>query len=198
MAVTREYIPPPLEGAPPPSLVPVDAHQHRLTPETEVTCINRSSQVLLAQSNGQHYEIPPGMFRCRYADAKLFQARLIVPGTRAGLLGRGGSIRAESYIGILGIDPPEKCQPLTPARERQAAETKEAFDRSTMESPSARTVRRVKTADVRGKVPGQAATRANFAARQVEDQATEEARERARTAFVPPKGKAPEPDDDEV
>jgi hypothetical protein len=188
MAADSQYIPPPLEGAVP-SLVPVDTDARTLRPDTVVTCRHRGTRILLTQFNGDHYEIRPGLFQCRYDAARHFQARLIVPGTRQGLLGRGGSVRAESYIGILGLDPPEKCAPLDPDAAAKADAASEAYDRSTMEMPSERHVVKVKTKDVRGRVPGQAAK--NYAGRQIEDQATDEARERARSVFTPPTSAAP-------
>lgn len=142
-------------GEMPGNLVPeAKATRQELTPETPVVIRNRGLRLLRDKFDGQDYAIPagPGTFWLPYGAAKHFQARLIIPGTR---LGTGG---AQSYIAILGIDPPEYCEMFDQAEYDRQQRIVEGLDRSSLD-PERQDVRVLTTATARAGIAGQGAGR---------------------------------------
>jgi hypothetical protein len=90
-----------------------------------VLCINRGDKVLEDTFDARHVKIPPGHFEIEYAAAKHFQRRLIVKGTKHAT--PGGEYA--SFIGIIGVNPPEMCEPFTSDVLRAAEATPEALAR---------------------------------------------------------------------
>src|SRR5690348_6564706 len=197
--MARQYSRPDLpDGADVRDLVPVDADTRTLTPKTRVTCINRGVETLLVQHNGHHYEIAPGLFEVAYATARHIQQRLIVPGTRQRTVSQRGVIRATSYIGILGVDAPEACEPFTVAELNAFGVKHEGLDRESMPTRRDREVTQVSTKAVRGKTRGQAATQRRQFDSQADEQGSDEAAERARNTFTPPARSDAERDEREL
>ena len=92
----------------------------------------------------------------------------------------------ESFLGIPGIDPPDMCEPFTPAELEKIGQKVEAIDRTGQESEFSV----VRTAAQRAKIPGQGAIGAR-ARRPVADgsqQFSPQAAEAARLAMTPPEG----------
>jgi hypothetical protein len=103
--------------------------------DERVTCINRGRNALTCTYDSMHKVIPAGLFEIEYEAAKHFRDRLIVPGTK--------NVEANafvSWIGILGVDHADKCQPFTDAQLLSFGEKVEAIDRSSMSLPSDREI----------------------------------------------------------
>lgn len=160
-------------------LVPHDRAKNALLPDSIVVCINRGTEVLHGQHNGIIYEIPAGYFRCKYATAKHFKGRFIVPGTRH----PENYDRAQSFIAICGLDPDAACVPFTRDELEAMGERVEGLDREQMVEPSRRRTKAVsmKSAEGRG-----AASRGAAPLIQGDVQGTEAAAARAAEAFTPP------------
>lgn len=95
-------------------------------PNERVLAINRGRRVLHETFDAHHFEIPASSkFYIEYGAARHAQARQIVPGTRNAT---DGSYR--SFIGIIGVDPPELCEPFTNEELAKMGEAVEAIDRS--------------------------------------------------------------------
>lgn len=101
--------------------------QQELTPDREVVAINRGVKPIKDMFDGQHFVIPPGLFRGRYDMVKHFQDRAVVPGTRNV---EGGT--EESFIGIIGLDEAARCEPLSVEQLERAGLAIEAIDRQTL------------------------------------------------------------------
>lgn len=118
-----------------------------LGPDTEVTVIFRGGPPIVDMYDSRDYVVPekpdgldlvdyraqwcdPAYFTMPYAIALHLQERSIVPGTR-----NPTNFRiASSQLGILNVDPPDRCQPFTPDQLKRFGGTyKEGIDRSLME-----------------------------------------------------------------
>lgn len=136
----------------PVSLLPESKQQgEALTPDTPVVIMNRGLGEIRDTFDAQHYVIGPGptKYWVPYGAARHFQERCIIPGTRA--LGAGGF---QSYIAILGVDPPELCEMFDLATfQRQQAHI-EALDRRALD-PDRQTAKPVATSAIAGAVSGQ-------------------------------------------
>lgn len=93
-----------------------------------MTCINRGSEPYIDKCDGRDYIVPPGYFEVEYEVADHFRLRSVVPGSRDPLTGA-----QESFIAIIGIDPPERCVPFSADAEAQYAQQVEAIDRTVVE-----------------------------------------------------------------
>lgn len=125
-----------------------DDKANELTPDTFVTCINRGRRPLVDMFDAQNYVIPPGYFQLQFGAAQHFQKRQVVPGTKN--LAVGGF---KSWIGILGVDSPELCEPFTDDELEHYGEAVEAIDRSA--EPDGASVRIIRTSSARAGVSGQ-------------------------------------------
>lgn len=142
-------------GQMPGNLVPeAKAQRKELTPETPVVIRNRGLRTLRDKFDGLDYAIPagPGTFWLPYGAAKHFQARLIIPGTRNGVNG------FQSYIAILGIDPPDQCEMFDQAEFDRQQAIVEGLDRSQLD-PERQDVKVLTTATARAGIAGQGAGR---------------------------------------
>lgn len=88
-----------------------------------VVCINRGRKPLIDTFDARHVEMPAGFFEIEYGAAKHFQRRLIVPGTKV------NAAEFVSWIGILGVNPPELCEPFTDEELGRFGENIEALSR---------------------------------------------------------------------
>lgn len=105
----RTYTPPELSADTKiADLVPSDTGGAELTPDTIVTCINRGRRELVDKFDGREYRIPVGHFRCKYGEAVHFQLHQGIPGSRD-----VHSRKQSSWIGVVNVDPPERCRPFT-------------------------------------------------------------------------------------
>jgi len=171
-------------GTPIQSLAPTDLPSDQLTPDRIVRCINRGRDVLEVQFDSRHFHIEPGYFECTYAQAQHFKSHLIVPGTRD----RHAHERVVSWIGILGIDRPERCTPFTDEELAFYGQQVEGLDRGTSDFEDEREVERV---DLRGRASNtrhrpRTSPKGALDA-QIDRQATPEAKQAAATAFKPPR-----------
>lgn len=144
------YVKPQLpEGVQPVDLtVSASAGPVREPAENErVVCINRGRKPLVDTFDARHYEIPAGFFEIEYGAAKHLQRRLIVPGTR-----NITSNEQVSWIGILGVNPPELCEPFTDEQLAIYGENVEAIARD-VDHGFGREVRVVPTNAVRASSP---------------------------------------------
>lgn len=92
----------------------------KLEPETIVTVIHRGDTPIEDKYDAVDYVIEPGYVDMPYGAALHFQARAVVPGSRiVAATGRSpdGIVKPKqaSFLGILNVDPPEKCRPFTEA-----------------------------------------------------------------------------------
>jgi hypothetical protein len=149
----REFEPPTLGASP--MLAPVAA-QKKLGPESIVTLVFRGGPPIVDKFDGRDYIVPPmpadvqpwewqeithtaSHWQVEYQVAAHLQARAIVPGSRNPHTGK-----TASQIGILEVDPSERCEPFTP-EQLQAFGLAEAIDRSAAELPSMRNVQVIST-----------------------------------------------------
>lgn len=107
-----------------------------LTPDTQVLCIHRGRHIIRDKFDGVDYEIAPGKFIAPYGAVQLFRDHAVIPGTRNPELGY-----QQSYIGIIGIDDPRDCEPLTDEEVKKFGAKVEAIDRDALVDPDAREVR---------------------------------------------------------
>lgn len=121
-------------------------------PDQRVLCINRGEKPLLGcMFDGRAIDLPgrsdanpSALFYIEYQAGKHFQRRLIVPGTK--------NLEGQTYvswIGILGVDPPEHCEPFTHEELVRFGEKAEAIDRETFTDPADRNVQILKTSSAR-------------------------------------------------
>lgn len=92
-------------------LTPATESRDALTPETPVVVINRGRETLVRKFDGRDYPLKPhteGLIKMPYGAALHFQRHCVVPGTRDVASGA-----EQSFIGILGVDPDEWCEPFT-------------------------------------------------------------------------------------
>lgn len=123
-----------------PSLTPESAGGNELTPETRVLAIHRGRHTFTDKYDGVDYRIAPGKFTAPYGAVAHLQRRAVIPGTRDV---EGGT--EQSYIGIIGIDDPALCEPLTDEEVAKYGAAVEAIDRSAMSSKTDRTVKTIAT-----------------------------------------------------
>lgn len=158
-------------------LVPESSNGHELTPSTPVLCIHRGRKPFTDKFDGIDYVIEPGKFEIAYGAAKHFQDRAVIPGTRDPEVGS-----QQSYIGIIGLDEPALCEPLTDEECERFGAAVEAIDRSTMISKEDRDVTVVKTGvratrGAGGKRPDIKATKDDVMAKTGQSDAKVDARE---------------------
>lgn len=130
-------------------LSPVNEASQALTPETSVVVINRGRATLVRKFDALDYPLRPhteGLLRMPYGAALHFQRHCTVPGTRDVFSGA-----EQSFIGILGIDPPEWCEPFTDEQCERFGIAIEAIDRSGEDEPVQ--VANVNAATAAGKIP---------------------------------------------
>jgi hypothetical protein len=130
------------------NLVPEGLGGTELTPKTRVVIINRSAHPYHDKHDGRDYIVLPGLSEVEYEAADHFRSRSVVPGTRDPITGK-----QEHFIAILGIDPEERCVPLTEGEQLQADEAPEAIDRTSM-SGADRDVKVVSTQAARSRTAG--------------------------------------------
>lgn len=161
------------------NLVPESNDGNSLTPTTTVLCIHRGRHRIVDKFDGQDYVILPGQFMAPYGAALHFQNRAVIPGTRNPELGV-----QQSYIGIIGLDSDEMCEPLTDDEVDRFGAAVEAIDRSSLTDPADRTVTVLKTGAAAGRVRGQGGSKRP----QIDTsaQASDAAREAAEHAFDSP------------
>lgn len=115
-----------------------DAKANRITPDSIVTVINRGRVVLERKWDGEDYalrpfthnggtEDAPYLMSMPYAPAAHFQHHCPVAGTRDP---NSPDLRAESWLGILDLDPPEACIPFTVEQCHDFGQAIEAIERS--------------------------------------------------------------------
>lgn len=132
-----------------------DEKANKLTPDTMVTVINRSRETFVRKWDAEDYallpythdggtEDRPFVMRMPYGAALLFQRHCVIPGTRNP---DSNTLAAESYLGILGIDPDDACTPLSDDELRTLGHAIEAIER---DSSAPVKVVDVKTATRRG------------------------------------------------
>lgn len=130
-------------------LSPVNEAQQALTPETIVVCINRGRETLVRKFDALDYPLHPhteGYIKMPYGAALHFQRHCTVPGTRDVFSGA-----EQSFIGILGVDPPEWCEPFTDEQCQRFGIAVEAIDRSGEDEPVQ--MANVNAATAAGKIP---------------------------------------------
>src|SRR5262245_7405544 len=110
------------------NVVPSDLKAQELTPKTRVICINRGSEPYVDKCDGRDYVFPPGYFEVEYEVADHFRLRSVVPGSRDPITGA-----QETYIAIIGIDPPERCVPFSDVDQEHYSQAVEALDRGAIE-----------------------------------------------------------------
>lgn len=122
------------EGVKPVSLVPAGA-KPQLEPKTRVLIVNRGDKPYRDMFDGRKYIVPPGVAEVEYEVADHFRSRSVVPGSRDAVTGK-----QDHYIAILGIDKPERCEPLSKPENDKAAASPEALDPETIDAPGKRQV----------------------------------------------------------
>jgi len=83
-----------------------------LDSNTEVLVINRGPNALSLKWDGEDHRIPSHretLIRMPYGAARHFQEKAVVPGSRDAQ----NLTAQESFLGIIGIDPEEACEPFT-------------------------------------------------------------------------------------
>lgn len=169
------------------NLVPEDSKAAELTPHTSVLVINRGRKPLHDKYDGRDYVIGPGHHWMPYGAALHFQRRAVVPGSKN--LELGGW---QSWLGILGVDSPDLCEPFSDDALRAVGERVEAIDRRAFSNPDDQAVTTVATGIARASAPGQGmlgGARQGGARRPDLDastQATPEAAARAAEIMTPP------------
>lgn len=162
-------------------VVPDNALGQELTADRMVVVINRSREKKAVKWDGQDHVFMPGANDVAYGIALHAQSKLVAPGSRNVETGA-----FESFLGIPNIDPPSMCEPFTDDELKKLGEKVEAIDRTGQEAAFVVAT----TAEVRSKLPGQAAGSRGGRRPQADGnlQATPQAAEAARLAMVPPKG----------
>lgn len=160
-------------------VVPENQHGDILKPETKVVIVHRGDQPLVVKWDARDHVIRPGYNEVEYQVALNAQAHLIVPGSRNVETGT-----FESYIGIVGIDPPEMCEPLSPVENAAAQAKVEAIDRTGQDGK----FKVLQTSTARARMSGQGAGRARRPVSDGSVQASPAAMEAARYAMQPPSG----------
>lgn len=131
------------------SLLP-DHNQGELTPKTPVICVNRGPRTLTDMHDGHQLTVPPhATFQATYEQAVHLQRRQIVPGTKS----PDSPDQYVSWIGILNIDSPDRCEPFDDEFLARYNEAKEALNRDEM-SPADRDVQVVSTRVLRPRLGG--------------------------------------------
>lgn len=143
------YRKPEIDGVKPINLVPEHGKGTVLKPDTPVLCINRGIRAIHDKWDGIDYIIPPGYFEVAYGAADHFRNRAVVPGSRNPETGK-----QESFIGLVGIDRPERCEPFTPEQCEAFGLRVEAIAREELTSPEARAVVTVDTRSVQARMVG--------------------------------------------
>jgi len=148
------YNPPQIDRSKVRSLLPAHRQKQELKPDTLVTCLNRGPRRLVDMFDAEEYVIEPYMlFEVTFACAKHFQNRLIVPGTRNPNPADTELPQSVSWIAILGVDPPQACEPFDPALLERFGEKVEGLNRDALPSAD-RDVQIASTADLRRLLPG--------------------------------------------
>jgi hypothetical protein len=163
------------------SLVPMHEHGLKLTPETVVLCVHRGVEPLVDKYDGRDYEILPGFFEVAYGAALHFKARAVVPGSRNPETGK-----QESFIGIVGIDRPERCVPFTLEECERFNLIPEAIDRQSLSSRAAREAHLENVSAVLSRMPGAGITGHMRPQIDMSQQATPAAEAAAEQALTPP------------
>jgi hypothetical protein len=114
-------------------LVPESSEGQALTASTTVLVRHRGRHLIVDKFDGRDYPIRPGLTYMPYGAALHFQARAVIPGTRNPEVGS-----QQSYLGIVGIDSPELCEPLTDEEIAHYGASVEAIDRSALSDPNDR------------------------------------------------------------
>lgn len=144
------YEKPPLPaGAKVNNLVSSDLHAQELTPKTRVVIINRGRTDYKDKFDAHDYVVPPGLGEVEYEVAHHFRERAVVPGSRDPLSGN-----QEVFIAILGIDPPELCEPFTDEECARYGMAVEAIDRSALDTAADRDVKVITTSAARARTAG--------------------------------------------
>lgn len=134
-------------------LLPETETKKVLKPDDDVIIVNRGRHTIEEKHDGVAYKIPPQRYcRIKYAAAQHFQSRLVVPGTRNPMQ-TGPSQKQDSFIGIVDVDPPAKCEPFDDAYVDKYSLQVEAIDRSMLD-PADADVRTVQTNAVAASLPG--------------------------------------------
>jgi hypothetical protein len=131
------------------AVVPKDLNGVELGPKTRVVCINRGDQPYFDKCDGRDYVVPPGFFEVEHEVADHFRLRSVVPGSRDPVTGS-----QENYIAIIGIDPPEQCEPFTRAVQDKYEQSVEALDRGLIEQEQGGKGMVVSTASARARTAG--------------------------------------------
>lgn len=141
-------------GEPVLDLLPENQTKKVLKPDDDVIIVNRGRETIKSEKfDGISYTIPPNRFcRIKYAAAQHFQSRLVVPGTRNPMQ-TGPSQKQVSFIGIVDVDPPAKCEPFDDAFVAKYSLADEAIDRSVLD-PADADVTLVGTNAVASSLPG--------------------------------------------
>jgi hypothetical protein len=176
------YQPPDLPaGIKPKPLVPEHLHGVPLTPDTIVTCIQRGTEPVHDKFDGKDYVIEPGYFSAPYGAARHFQTRAVVPGSRNPETGK-----QESFIGILSVDRPDRCEPFSEEQCQRFGLKVEAIAREELSSPSARQAHLESVNAIRARMPGAAFGSTLRPEIDLSAQASPEAEARAADALTPP------------
>jgi hypothetical protein len=147
------------------AVVPKDLKAPELGPKTMVTCINRGSDPYLDKCDGRDYVVPPGLFEVEYEVADHFRLRSVVPGSRDPVSGA-----QDTFIAILGLDPPEKCVPFNQADQQHYKTSVEAIDRDVIEQEQGGKAVVVATSRARARSVGQGHRRPETQVQQNESQ----------------------------
>jgi len=142
------------EGTKVTNVVPSDLKAQELGPKTRVICINRSSEPYIDKCDARDYVVPPGYFEVEYEVAEHFRLRSVVPGSRDPVTGA-----QETYIAIVGIDPPERCVPFSHEDQEVFSQSVEAIDRGAVEQEQGGKGVVVPTARARARTAGGAGSR---------------------------------------
>jgi len=127
----QQYIvPPTIDQSQIVNLLPEHTNRAPLLPTTPVVCVNRGPRTLEDKYDGDDYVIPARtLFQVTFAAAQHFQRRQIVPGTRNPDPNSPG-VQYVSWIGIVGIDPPEACEVFTDEELELFGESAEGLNRA--------------------------------------------------------------------
>jgi len=131
------------------NVVPSDLQAQELGPKTRVVCINRGSGAYVDKCDGRDYVVPPGLFEVEYEVADHFRLRSVVAGSRDPVTGA-----QETYIAIIGVDPPERCEPFPPEVQEKYEQSVEALDRGLIEQEQGGKGMVVSTARLRSRTAG--------------------------------------------
>lgn len=158
MAVARTYtVPPSIDLSQVLNLTPEHTHRAALSPTSLVVCRNRGPHHISDMFDAHPYELPPfALFQVTYAAACHLQRRAIVAGTRNPDPNDPTMPQYVSWIGILGVDPEDACEPFSDDELKRFKEFKEGLNRQAMD-PRDRDVTVVPTNDLRRALPGMGA-----------------------------------------